>query len=132
MARLLITALKIFLLLALTGAAVFGAVLLARHEGWPTWAAGVMVAVLLALVFLVLFLRRFFYRRREASFIKRVVAQDQQSVAAAPLQERKKLQELQERWMAAVRILRALCEGGEILRSQERIRIEIFLRDNLP
>lgn len=33
---------------------------------------------------------------------------------------------------SAVRILRALCEGGEILRSQERIRIEVFLRDNLP
>lgn len=107
MARMLVTALKIFLLLALTGAAAFGAVLLARYEGWPTWTAAVMVATLLALVFLGLFLRRFFYRRREASFIKRVVAQDQKSVAAAPLQDRKKLQELQERWTAAVRILRS-------------------------
>lgn len=33
---------------------------------------------------------------------------------------------------SAVRVLRALCEGGDILRSQERIRIEIFVRDNLP
>lgn len=33
---------------------------------------------------------------------------------------------------SAVRILRALCEGGDIVPSQERIRIEIFLRDNLP
>jgi len=107
MARLLITALKIFLLLALAGAAVFGAVLLARYEGWPTWAAAVMVASVLALVVLGLFLRRYFYRRREASFIKRVVAQDQKSVDAAPAQERKKLQELQDRWTAAVRILRA-------------------------
>lgn len=107
MARLLITALKIFLLLALAGAAVFGAVLLARYEGWPTWSAAVMVASVLALVILGLFLRRYFYRRREASFIKRVVAQDQKSVAAAPAQERKKLQELQDRWAAAVRILRS-------------------------
>jgi type VI secretion system protein ImpL len=107
MARLLITALKIFLLLALAGAAAFGAVLLARYEGWPTWTAAVMVASVLALVVLALFLRRYFYRRREASFIKRVVAQDQKSVDAAPAQERKKLQELQDRWSAAVRILRS-------------------------
>jgi len=33
---------------------------------------------------------------------------------------------------SAVRLLRSLCEGGEIVRSQERIRIEIFLHDNLP
>ena len=33
---------------------------------------------------------------------------------------------------SAVRVLQALCEGGEVVRSQERIRIEVFLKDNLP
>lgn len=33
---------------------------------------------------------------------------------------------------SAVRALQALCEGKEVGRSRERIRIEIFLRDNLP
>ncbi|PLK47090.1 LacI family transcriptional regulator [Uliginosibacterium sp. TH139] len=33
---------------------------------------------------------------------------------------------------SAVRVLQALCEGGEIVRTQERIRIEVFLKDNLP
>lgn len=33
---------------------------------------------------------------------------------------------------SAVRVLRALCEGGDLVPSQERIRIEIFLKDNLP
>ncbi len=107
MARMLITALKIVLLLALLGAAAVGAVLLARHEGWPDWTAAVMVAGLLAVVFLTLFLRRVYYRRREAQFIKRVVAQDSQSVAAAPARERRQLQELQDRWTAAVRLLRS-------------------------
>lgn len=33
---------------------------------------------------------------------------------------------------SAVRVLQALCEGREVVRSQERIPIEVFLRDNLP
>lgn len=33
---------------------------------------------------------------------------------------------------SAVRVLQALCEGREVVRSQERIRIEVFLKDNLP
>jgi len=107
MSRLFVTALKIFLLLILAGAAGVGAVLLAKQQGWPMWVAAVMVAGLLALVFLVLFLRRLFYRRREASFIRRVVEQDQKSVDAAPLHERRGLTDLQERWTKAVKLLRS-------------------------
>ncbi len=107
MARLLIAALKIFLLLALVGAAAFGALLLARHEGWPQWSAAALTAGLFALILLVLFLRRLYYRRREAAFVKRVVAQDQRAVDAAPAHERRRLQELQERWSKAVSTLRA-------------------------
>ncbi|MBI5520498.1 MAG: hypothetical protein HY916_10635 [Desulfovibrio sp.] len=107
MARMLITALKIFLLLVLVAAAGVGGVFLARHFRWPDWTAAVMVAGLLAVVFLVLFVRRWFYRRREAQFIKRVVAQDQKSVDAAPQHERRRLTELQERWSAAVKLLKA-------------------------
>jgi LacI family transcriptional regulator len=33
---------------------------------------------------------------------------------------------------SAVRVLQALCEGSEVVRSQERIRIEVYLKDNLP
>lgn len=33
---------------------------------------------------------------------------------------------------SAVRVLRAKCDGQSILRSQERIRIEVVLRENLP
>ena len=84
MARLLIAALKIFLLLVLAGAAAVGAWFLAKHEGWPEWSAAAMVAGLFAIVVLGLFLRRLYYRRREAEFVKRVVAQDQKSVEAAP------------------------------------------------
>jgi LacI family transcriptional regulator len=33
---------------------------------------------------------------------------------------------------SALRVLKALAEGATINESQERIRIEIFVRDNLP
>ena len=107
MTKFLIAALKIFLLLALAAAAVVGAVVLARYQGWPQWSAAVLVATLFALIFLGLFLRRLYFRRREAEFVKRVVSQDQKSVEAAPAHERRRLQELQDRWTAAVRLLKS-------------------------
>lgn len=33
---------------------------------------------------------------------------------------------------SAIRVLQSLCEGGELVWSQERIRLEVFLKDNLP
>ncbi len=54
----------------------------------------------------VLFIRKWFLRRRERKFVKRIVDQDNSAIAAAPLHERSQLQELQSRWMAAVDLLR--------------------------
>lgn len=117
MARMLITALKIFLLLALLAAAGVGALFLARHQGWPDWSAAAIVISLLALILLGLFARRLYYRRREAEFVRRVVAHDQKSVDAAQASDRRRLQELQERWTKAVATLRAsrLKERGDPL-----------------
>jgi LacI family transcriptional regulator len=33
---------------------------------------------------------------------------------------------------SAIRVLQARCDGRDIVTSQERIRIEIILRENLP
>ncbi|GAB6060158.1 type VI secretion protein IcmF/TssM N-terminal domain-containing protein [Desulfonatronum parangueonense] len=107
MTRLLFTALKIFLLLALAAAVGFGALLLADHMQWPRWIVGVAVSGVFFAVVLVLFLRRYYYRRREEKFVKRVVDQDQASIQAAPAHERRRLQELQDRWTAAVQTLRS-------------------------
>ncbi len=107
MTKLLISALKIFILIIVVAAAVFGAIVLADYLGWPRWVAAVMLAGLLFLIVLILFLRRYYFRRREEKFVKRVVAQDQKAIAAAPAQERRRLTELQQRWAAAVATLRA-------------------------
>jgi type VI secretion system protein ImpL len=107
MTRILITALKIFLLLALAAAVGFGALLLADYQGWPRWIVGVAVAGVFFVVVLVLFVRRYYYRRREERFVKRVVDQDQKAIDAAPAHERRRLVELQERWATAVATLRS-------------------------
>lgn len=107
MTKLLISALKIFILLVLAAAAAFGALLLADYLGWPRWVAAVMVAGLFFVIVSILLLRRYYFRRREAKFVKRVVAQDQKAIAAAPAHERRQLAELQARWTAAVATLRA-------------------------
>ena len=33
---------------------------------------------------------------------------------------------------SAARVLTALCEGADVVPGQERIRIDVFFRDNLP
>ncbi len=107
MPRLLITAVKLLLLLLLTVAAALGALLLADHMGWPRWSVAVALAGLFFVIALILFLRRYYFRRREAKFVQRVVEQDQKAIDAAPVHERRALLELQERWAAAVASLRA-------------------------
>ncbi|MBI5550797.1 MAG: hypothetical protein HY911_04760 [Desulfobacterales bacterium] len=107
MTKLLLTALKIFLLLIIVAAIAIGAILLTDYRGWSRWIAAAAMAGLFCLVLAVLFLRRYYYRRREAKFVQRVVDQDQQAIAAAPAHERRRLVELQERWADAVATLRA-------------------------
>ncbi|TVR00701.1 MAG: hypothetical protein EA399_03155 [Desulfovibrionales bacterium] len=107
MTKLLFTALKVFLLLALTVATTVGALFLADYMQWPRWIVGVAVVGVFFVVVMVLFLRRYYYRRREEQFVKRVVDQDQASIQAAPAHERRRLQELQDRWTAAVDTLRS-------------------------
>lgn len=107
MTKLLLSALKILLLVVLVAAAGLGAVLLADHMGWPRWVAAVTVLGLFFIIVLILFLRRFYFRRREAKFVKRVVEQDQRAIDAAPTHERRRLVELQQRWATAVANLRA-------------------------
>ena len=107
MTKLLFSALKIFLLLVFVAAAGLGAILLADYLKWPRWIAAIAMIGLFFVVVLILFLRRFYFRRREAKFVKRVVEQDRKAIDAAPTHERRRLVELQERWATAVATLRA-------------------------
>jgi len=60
-----------------------------------------------------IYIRKYLFRRREKEFVHRVIAQDEQHIKAAPVDERKYLRELQEKWWESVDLLR-----GSYLRKQ--------------
>lgn len=120
MAKLIIAIVKVLLALTVIAAIGIGALLLARHQGWPDWSALVAVAIALAFLLFIVFLRRYYFRRRERAFVKRIVDQDKEAIDALPARERQRFLDLQERWTAAVATLRAaprLRKGGNPLYS---------------
>lgn len=106
MKRFIITALKVlFLILLFVGAAV-GSYALVTYKGWPWWAGACLFGGVIGIWAAGLFLRKWFLRRRERTFVKRIIDQDDSSIAAAPIHERQRLQELQDRWKNAIELLR--------------------------
>jgi type VI secretion system protein ImpL len=106
MAKYILKAIKIFLVLVLLAAAGFGLYLLVEFMGWPWWVAPAMGLGLLGLVLGGLFLRRWFFRRREKKFVERIVQHDESIIGKRAVGERQQLQDLQTQWKNAVAALR--------------------------
>ena len=106
MAKYLWKAVKIFLILVLLVAAGFGVYLLTQYLKWPWWTASAIYFGLLGLVLGLLFLRKYFLRRREKRFVERVIQHDEAIIGKKPVGERQQLRDLQEKWKAAVDALR--------------------------
>ncbi|MCD6352673.1 MAG: hypothetical protein J7M06_00470, partial [Proteobacteria bacterium] len=53
-----------------------------------------------------LFLRKYFFRRREKRFVKRIIDQDDSAIEGAPVHERQRLKDLQARWQESIDLLR--------------------------
>lgn len=104
--KFLLAAAKIFLYILLIAGAVVGAFWLSSREGWPWWMALVLLAGVFGLVLFLLFLKRWFFRRRERKFVKRVIDQDKERIEATNAQEARSAYELQERWRQALRVLK--------------------------
>ncbi|TIH15867.1 hypothetical protein D0S45_09810 [Marinifilum sp. JC120] len=105
MKKFLLNLLKIILLVLLFVLAAVGSYALVNYMGWPWWAGACLFGGLIGVIAAFLFARKWMLRRREKKFVKRIVDQDDSAIAAAPLHERSRLQELQTRWMEAVHLL---------------------------
>lgn len=106
MKNFLVAALKIFFYLILFIAAVAGAFWLVHWKGWPWWMALVLLAGLFGLILLLLFAKRWFFRRRERKFVKRVIDQDKERIDATGAAGARSAYELQERWREAIQVLK--------------------------
>ncbi len=71
----------------------------------PWWYAVAGVGFVLGLWFGIVFLKRYFARRRERKFVKRVIEEDSQRIQEAPEYKRADLIEIQEKWKEAIRLL---------------------------
>ncbi|WP_319777033.1 type VI secretion protein IcmF/TssM N-terminal domain-containing protein [Maridesulfovibrio sp.] len=105
MKKFLLNLLKIVFLVLLFVLAAVGSYALVTYMGWPWWAGASLFGGVIGLVAAFFFIRKWMLRRREKRFVKRIVDQDDSAIAAAPLHERSRLQELQSRWMEAVHLL---------------------------
>lgn len=106
MLKLLWKALKILILVLLLGAVVFGIYYLVTWKQWPWWVGVAIGLGALGLVFGILFLRKWLFRRREKKFVERIVEQDESLMGRVPEGEPRELLDLEARWKEAVTILR--------------------------
>ena len=79
---------------------------LVLSKRWPWWVGVALMVGLTGVWVGVLFLRKYLQRRREKVFVSRVIAQDEAVIKTAPIHERQRLQELQDRWKESVERLR--------------------------
>jgi type VI secretion system protein ImpL len=96
----------ILLVAVLLGGAGFGCYWLTVSRRWPWWVGACLFLGCLGLWLLVLFLVHHLRRRREAAFVRRVIAEDEAAIHSAPVQERQALRDLQEHWAASIELLR--------------------------
>lgn len=76
------------------------------YKNWPWWMGLTVVAGVVFLWIGIVFIKKYLLRKKESEFVRRVVAQDDMAIATAPLREKKKLQELQNKWLKAIELLR--------------------------
>ena len=106
MGKIIWTAVKILLVLALLAAIGVGLYFLCLHLGWPTWMAAVILLSLLAVITGALFIRKLINRRRQEGFIKQVVEQDEAGLRSGPVFESRQTLDLAQRWEEAVDTLK--------------------------
>jgi type VI secretion system protein ImpL len=95
------------ILLIIIGVAVLAIMvaLLTINREWPWWYGLTLMAGILGLFMGLVFLKRYYMRRREKKFVRRIVELDDAAIKMAPIHERQQLQDLQQHWKESVDLL---------------------------
>ncbi|WP_084448536.1 type VI secretion protein IcmF/TssM N-terminal domain-containing protein [Desulfovibrio inopinatus] len=101
------TLFKILLFLVLFALAGLAVYILVKVQGWPMWVGAAILFGPIGLVLLIIFIRKWFFRRREKRFVKRVIDQEQAKVAEVAAEEERAAADLQSRFAKAIEYLRS-------------------------
>jgi len=106
MKNILPTILKVFLYLFFIGLLAVLIFWFVLRQHWPWWVGLVILVGIFGLWMGFLFLKKYFFRRREKHFVKQIIEQDDSAIKGAPIHERQQLKDLQERWQESIGLLR--------------------------
>ena len=106
MKNILFTIFKIFLYLLVIGFLAVVIFWFVLRQLWPWWVGLAILFGLLGLWLGFLFLKKYFFRRREKRFVRQIITQDDSAIAGAPVYERQKLKDLQTRWQESITLLK--------------------------
>ncbi len=107
MMKFLWTILKILLFLILFAIIGLGVYILIKVQGWPLWVGAIILFGPIGIALLVMFIRKWFFRRREKRFVKRVIDQEQAKLTEVAAEEERAAADLQGRFAKAVEYLRS-------------------------
>ena len=96
----------LFLFFTLLSVALLFAIwYLTKINGWPLWVGGSILIGAIGLVFGLVFLRRYLLRSNEKKFVKRVIAQEGDSIFMSAKENSLLIKDLESQWEKAIQTL---------------------------
>lgn len=106
MLKIILGIFKFMFALLVVGALIFGVIWLIFFQHWPWWLVLAIIAGICALILGGIFLKKWWFRRREKKFVKRVIEEDKDRIRELRLEEEQTYLDLQDRWRQAIQILK--------------------------
>ncbi|MEA1892866.1 MAG: type VI secretion protein IcmF/TssM N-terminal domain-containing protein [Campylobacterota bacterium] len=94
-----------FVFLLLFIALVFGVWYLTTINNWPLWVGASVLVGILGIILGIVFLRRYFLRRNERKFVKRVIAQEGEAIFATQEDDVVLISSLEQQWEKSIKTL---------------------------
>ena len=103
--KTLLRLIKVLLLLIFIVLIGYLSYLVPQKMKWPEWSSLIIFSFGLSLLLGIFFLKRFFLRKKEKKFIKRIIEQDNTAIQDSPHSHRLRLEELQAHWKESIQKL---------------------------